>query len=302
MGKTSVCGKRLSLILGRIGAIAFIALGASPSQAAELQPGPTLTLLSDRNTQQGTKQLATEDASAEDLMPSSASLQSDGLSDLPILEPSILLDQPVSVPAIAPPAAPIAPTAVTPPTTPSVSVPPLMPPVVTAPPAEVTLPIESIDPVEPIETAETTEPVEAVEMISPADAVEVIETAETIDTGAAVDPTETATAPVQNEPEIPLEPPFLGDLAERTAPPTVTVPELSPDPTTIPALSAPTAASPTETLASGSSPALLPPALLPAVVEPAAAELAPAAVPTIRPSYTNRWPDPIPFGQPLPNN
>lgn len=279
MGKTSVGGERLSLILKGMGAIApiilGIALGGLPGQAAELQRHLALTASSRTDTQQSVepsiKQLAPEDGNAEDLRPSSAS-QNDDPPDLPVLEPSILRDQPVSVPPIEPLEAPAAPTS----GTPSVSVPPIAPP----------------------ETAETAEPT---------DPVEITETAEIINPADAVDATETAVAPAQNESEIPLEPPFIGDLAERTAPPAtpVAVPDLTPDPATLPTLSAPTAPLPTEALASGSTPLLSPAIAEPAITEPVATEPAvtesvPASIPTVRPANVNRWPDPIPFGQPLP--
>ncbi len=257
MGKTSAYGERLSLIVNGISAIAFLTLGGLPGQAA--------TSPDRLNVQQGiwqnSKQLAPEDGSAEDLKPPVSSfLQSDDPPDLPVLEPSILLDQPVSVPPI-PLEVPTAPTS----DMPFVSVPPIAPPVVASPPAEVVEPIESIDPIEPLETAEITDPADA---------------------------TETAVIPAQNESEVPLEPPFIGDLAERAAPSTtpVAVPELTPDPATLPTLPALTAPLPTEALASSSTPSPL----------PAVTELAPASIPTVRPANTNRWPDPIPFGQPLP--
>ncbi len=282
MGKISVHGKRLSLVLNGIGAIAFVTWGGLSGQAAELRH-PALTSLSrysaQQNIQPSTKQLVPEDGSAEDLKPSSAS-QSDDPPDLPILEPSILLDQPVSVPPIEPLEVPAAPTS----GMPTVSVPPIAPPIVASPPAEA---VEPLEPIEPIESIEPIEPIETAETTIPAE---------------ASDAAETAAGPTQNESEIPLEPPFIGDLAEQTDPSTTseTAPALMPDPTTPPTLSVPTAPLPTETLASGSPP-LLPAIAEPTETEPTVTEPVPTVLPTVRPANTNRWPDPIPFGQPLPN-
>lgn len=247
MGKTSIytlgCTERLSLVWKSVGVIAFLAIATLPGQAADL---PTVDL--------EIKQATPENNTAEDLRPLPA--QTDGPPELPVLEPYIFLDQPVSVPPITPLETPT----VSAPTAPSISVPPLMP-VVASPPSEPVLsePVLS-EPVPPevVETVEETSPSEVVEA---AEAVEVVEAA--------------------SEPEIPLEPPFLGDLAEQSTPAV-----------------APSA----ETLASDSARSRQPtvvPTVLPSAPETAAQTVSPVG---IRPSNVSRWPEPIPFGQPLPNN
>ncbi|MBE9061829.1 hypothetical protein [cf. Phormidesmis sp. LEGE 11477] len=255
MGKTSICGKWLSLTLKGVGAIAFstagafFAIGILPGQAAEPQqrsvPEPTELTPSDRF---GLKQAVPEENTAEDLKLSPESLLPDGdLSELPILEPSVPLDQPVSVPPIEPLEAPVSPTA---------------------------------------------------------------------------EPTEAVVTQSQSEPEIPLEPPFIGDLAQPSTSETAAepVPATEPAPTATEPASAPSPAATesvpapatepvpsAETLADGSPPFISPAATESAVTEPAATEPVatepmPATVQTVRPANASRWPEPIPFGQPLPDS
>ncbi len=269
MGKTSRHGGRLSLIWNGVGAIAFLALGSLPGQAAERphsplslskQPsssGPLSSWVGAEYGQEQTviapnaKQSTSEANTAEDLRLVPA--QADDPPELPVLEPYIFLDQPVSVPPIAPSEAPVVLT----PATPSISVPPLLP--VVAEPTEIAEPVEAAETVEPPEPVELAEPVVAPE---PVETVVVPETAET-------EPVETtATAAVSLpagpivSPIVPLEPPFLGDLVEQVEPST------TPLTTTAPESGSTQASSPIE----------------------------------IRPANVSRWPDPIPFGQPLPSN
>ena len=202
-----------------VSAIAFLLVGILPGQAAELQHrSPMMSSSQAESTQADLKQLAPEEGTAEDLMSSPASVLHGGeSSELPTLEPSVPIDQPVSVPPITPLEASVSPTTVKP--------------------------------------TELTEPTE---------------------------PTEVATE-AQNEPEIPSEPPFIGDLA-------------------IDDLDQPTAQETTpsaETLASSSS---SPPSISPAVVDSVDTGPAPPSAQNVRPANVSRWPDPIPYGQPLPNN
>lgn len=201
MGETSIRAARgLSLplkgILTGMSAIALI-LCISPGQAAESQRRSIIT----SSKQANLKQSAPSEGSAEDLKLSPASvLQESDLSDLPVLEPSVPFDQPVSVPPIAPLETPASPTT----------------------------------------------------------------------SGS----TPAAVAEVQ-APEIPLEPPFIGDLAQTAASETTS----------------------TETLADSS-----PPSAPSVVADSAATDSTAASTQSVRPANVSRWPDPIPFGQPLPDD
>lgn len=284
MGKTSVCSERLSLIWKGLGAIAFLTVASLPTQAATPPPLSAPNSIRDAVSSpmlSPTHKSTSKDNTAEDLRPTPA--QVGDPPELPVLEPSyIFLDQPVSVPPIAPPVAPEPPTASSPtpsistPTvsTPTVSVPPLRP-VVTSPPAEV---------IEPVEAAETVVPMEiAPSEIAPSE----IAPPDTVETAEETEPSEVVeVVEARSDSEIPLAPPFLGDLTEQTE--SATAPQ-------------------TETLASdstrSSSPTALPtvsPAALPMVTEPGSSQTIPPV--NIRPNNVSRWPEPIPFGRPLPNN
>ncbi|MEM8504063.1 MAG: hypothetical protein AAF716_13035 [Cyanobacteria bacterium P01_D01_bin.1] len=261
---TSKCTERLSLVWKGVGAIAFLVIATLPSQAADL---PTVDI--------EIKQAAPENNTAEDLKPLPA--QTDGPPELPVLEPYIFLDQPVSVPPIAPLEAPT----VSAPTAPSISVPPLMPVVASppiAPSAEAANPIEAAETVPPSELMPS-EPVPSEPVLPEPVPSEVVETAEETNPSEVVEVVEAVEA--ASEPKIPLEPPFLGDLAEQITPAV-----------------APSA----ETLASDSARSRQP-TVVPTVL-PSAPETATQTVPPIgiRPGNVSRWPEPIPFGQPLPNN
>ena len=218
MAKTSICGRRLSLTLKGVGAIAFLAVGILPGRAAELQ---RFTLKS--SARPGIKQLAPSEGTADDLKLSPAShIQDSDLSELPVLESPVPLGQPVSVP--------------------------------------------------PITSLEVSVPPRAVE---------------------STQPTEVVVTQVQNEPDIPLEPPFIGDFAQPT------VPEISAS---------------TETLVSGSPLPASSATVEPATTNSAAIDLdsattdstttdsTAASTQTIRRANVSRWPAPIPFGQPLPDD
>ncbi|EDX85474.1 hypothetical protein S7335_3175 [Synechococcus sp. PCC 7335] len=204
-------------VIGGISAIALLILCASPGQADQSRRRSFIAVSDQVNLNQvDHKQLASKEGTAEDLQLSPASgLQGGDLSELPVLEPSVPLDQPVSVPPIAPLETSASPT-----------------------------------------TTQTTEPDESV-------------------------------AEVPNEPEIPLEPPFIGDLTQTAATETISA----------------------ETLADSGPPPTSSVAVDPAAADSAVVDARPvvtssttAAIPIVRPANVSRWPDPIPFGQPLPDN
>ncbi len=269
MGKTSRYGGRLSLIWNGVGAIALLASGSLPAQAAEpphlplLSSKPSLGWISTEHSPKqavialNSKQSTPEANTAEDLKP--VPTQTDDLPALPVLEPYIFLDQSVSVPPIAPLEAPVVST----PSTPSISVPPLMPVVE---PIEIAEPIEAAETVVAPETTETVtapETAETIEAVTAPETAEMVEAVTPPETAETVDTTATAAVSAQAESVVPLEPPFLGGLAEQTEPSSATLPTT-------------TASEPSSTQAISS-------------VE-------------IRPANVSRWPDPIPFGQPLPSN
>lgn len=225
---------------------------------------------------------ATESSASSLRTEEGAIAQSPDFSDLPVLEPAMPIDEPVSVPPLnAPP--------VVPPTQPTVSVPPL----------EADTSVAAEDSVE--DFAER----------SPVFEVEVIPAEPTRPTLSRPSPPVVSEPPViettsgpTSEPvseSLPQEPPFIGDLDEADSDT-----QLEEAPTSLPAEPTVVAAPPPtatdsvdERIASGAAPA----SPTREAAEPSVEEALPedVVIESVQPSNVSRWPEPIPFGQPLPD-
>lgn len=211
--------------------------------------------------------------------PAAEVAQTPDFSNLPVLEPSVPIDQPVSVPPLVEPTAGALPRPVT-----SAPVPAPLPQAESTPvfdveviPAEEPVVTESTE--EPIATESTEEPV-----ATEPEPVESVETARN------------RPVPSAATQSVPDEPPFLGSLEGESQ----TLPTDSPadaissqpvpaEPLPVEPLPVATQSVPDARIASGTE-----------SVEPTIEEAADATAEEVRPANVSRWPEPIPFGQPLP--
>ena len=226
--------------------------------------------------------------------PSSEIAQSPDFSELPILEPAMPIDEPVRVPPLTPPSVSVPPLPAgnlgAPSDLPSVVVPPLQVPTADAPAEDESSPVFDVEVI-------PAEPPVAIEL-------EPVDPSETASGRDSSSPTALSTVESQ---AIPAEPPFLGDIegsgiedGSQSVPvepvPVEPIPvEPLPNEPPVAVQSAPNerfadSSDTGETIASESA-AIVPNA------EPVAevAEIEP-----VQPANVSRWPEPIPFGQPLP--
>ncbi|MEL6160086.1 MAG: hypothetical protein AAFQ40_10530 [Cyanobacteria bacterium J06623_5] len=238
--------------------------------------------------------------------PVGAIAQAPDFSDLPILEPAMPIDEPVYVPPLEPVAAPT---------------------VSPEEPAEAVAETEDAADEDPSGVA-----VEVIPAERPQD-IPLISQPAPRTSGQAVAPAQPTDAPVDNA--LPLDPPFIGDLegSDQRAPSAVALPnELPvsaepgmddlpvveadvrspnlerPNSVSVPSLETAPAASAPSTPAAPSAPVRAPEPLPQSQIASGSTVGAAApsnAVPTdetgrVVPSAVSRWPEPIPFGQPLP--
>ncbi|MEL7358486.1 MAG: hypothetical protein AAFN40_18235 [Cyanobacteria bacterium J06560_6] len=283
-------------------------VSASRGQTPDSVSVPTLAAAPATTAESSASSLRTE----SDAIAQSSNQPPDFSADLPILEPAMPIDEPVSVP-------PLNSSAPLPTPEPAIS----SPSVATDEPTEV--PVAEIPDLEPsAEAAELSD-------LSPVFDVEVIPAEPTQPTLQRPSP------PIANEPasdsgnepasaSLPESPPFIGEIDESMADmpdvqieatPEVVVPAIvaapsvealpAPDPAPVaavePDLPEPEAVQETagepitsEQIASGSVSAPESP-----TSEPVEATPEPVIVESVQPANVNRWPEPIPFGQPLPD-
>ncbi len=274
---------------------ALAPIGAADAPGPNLQQWqvrPALLSGSSANTQAGTQARTQADSRPTEMQAAARELaQFPDFPDLPVLEPASPLDAPISVPLpvnLLPASLPsVNPQPISP--LPSnlpaaaadddglpslVSIPAVRVPAVSVPP----LPTQPVEPVasEPLATPE---PPQSVAEIAPLPA---------------------------EEPAVPIEPPFIGALGDLMVP--LPLPEDLIEPENLieadesPASVAPSvAAESTVPAATGTVALTVEPPVEPSRPVDAIAniDLDPSPTP-ITPANVNRWPDPIPFGQPLP--
>ncbi len=275
---------------------AAVPLAESQSGEQQWQVRPTIAAANRVADQDVSQDIGEEIAPSEDVSAASTSASSlqipaaeisqlPNFSDLPVLEPSAPLNQPVSVPALD---------TVTPTALPQPSFEPSSEPVADIPVSE-----SPSEPPSQAAVAEDSLPFPSAAVDGDSALAEPAPIADA-DSPASASPISTASDPLSDP--LALDPPFIDAADPSSDEPTLVegvpeVPEaIAADPASaIPALDDRIASEP-DVLEMTTEPE----SVTDSQITDNQADSEPLADETIRPSRTSRWPEPIPFGQPLP--
>ncbi|NJM98330.1 MAG: hypothetical protein HC800_15255 [Phormidesmis sp. RL_2_1] len=293
-------------------------MAEEPSMAEKPSVAATMTVTPTGASDLG--DLPSLGASAESLQvepPTSQVAQAPDFPDLPVLAPAVpWTDESVTVPSASP--------SVTVPsitsTAPAASTPTVpMPEATPEPPPPAELPVEASAEAALIEDLSSqATPVVATPPVAPPVAEAPAPDQPVPDQAVAASPDQAATADPGADAEMPLEPPFLGDLGGSPSPSPSVFPEppvvvnesepavtaVAPDQPELPVVSAATASSVLSAgdMAAASAIPTDENTTAPPVAVPGTAPVLDINTPDERvtPANASRWPTPIPFGQPLP--